>query len=561
MSDGISTFREDWELEMQRLEAQASQSQAEAEQFASNQSIDEYKTFQVLAKTDLFFLTNTILGYDRLSPNLHGDLGNWMVDTDNEQFREILLPRGHFKSTEATIGDSIRQSLPDVTGNAPWPACLGTDIRLAIFHEAREQAMRFLFAITSAYLSNPWLRALFPEAIPNRNKQKINLAELELPRKKNHPEPTIDTGSTGSRGQGRHYNFLKLDDLIGDKARDSETEMKSAIAWFDNIQSFFSDFRRDRFDLIGTRWAMDDLYEHVHRTYGDKLKKYIRPVVERNADGELVPIFPEEFSLESLEILKKNAIVYNSQYLNDPTSGTREFKPEWKRYFAFGSSPREVVVMDEEKRVENLMQSRVINPYMTLHSGLTAPDIIPTSALDIVFLIDPAMSGESGFLVTGMDTRRRVFLLEAIKRALRPPEFVDLLFEKVAYWMPRTVVIEEVLFSGLFGDWLPREMIIRGLKFHISMHKTGGKEKDARVRQLTNYFSAGQIYAPPGFSDFWEEYDYFGTSKKYHLLDALAQGPSYWMPGNRMKQSAELAERERAMLAGRSNSTGYSRIR
>lgn len=552
-ANGIKHFEEEWDREIGKLAAQFDNIQAQSENLAAEMSMEHYKSLQISAKSNLFFLCTGILGFDRLSPRLHGDLCGWMKDNEDEQFREILLPRGHFKSTVATIGDSIRLTLPDVTENEPWPSCLGTDIRLLIAHEAREQAARFLFAITQAYLSNILLRSLFPKAIPNPREQRINKTELELPRTKNWPEPTIDTMGVGARSQGRHYNFLKLDDLIGDEARDSETVMKGAIQWFNNIQSFFSTFAKDHFDLVGTRWKMNDLYHHVHQTYEESIKKYIRPVLE---NGEA--IFPEEFSEKKLAILRKDPIVWTSQYLNDPSEGAQEFLPEWKRFFTYGKSHREVIQISSG--VPEEFQERMIANGLSLLTPAQMPRVIPTGDMDIIFLIDPAMSGDMGFIVTGMDSQRNVFVLEAIKKALRPPEFIELLFDRVRFWWPRTVVIEEVLFSGLFADWLPVEMSRRGVKFHVSMCKTRNMEKDARVRQLTNYFSAGQIYFHNEQKDLEEEYDYFGTGAKYHLLDALAQGPKYWLPGNRMRVSQEGIERERERLEGRSIITGYSKI-
>jgi hypothetical protein len=102
--------------------------------------------------------------------------------------------------------------------------------------------------------------------------------------------------------------ILKLDDLIGDKARDSKAEMQTAKDWIDNIQAFFTDFLRGKMDIIGTRWAFDDLYSHVFSTYGiacfdilDQLQK------NRDEASKLMvkPIFPEAFTLESFEILRR----------------------------------------------------------------------------------------------------------------------------------------------------------------------------------------------------------------------------------------------------------------
>jgi predicted phage terminase large subunit-like protein len=539
--------RIDANLEALKDEALTKRKEAEAE--AAKLSSNVWRDLRAKCKEDLFFLSTAILGFDKLSPGLHGHLTTWMDKTRDDQFRMFLLPRAHYKSTVITIGDSIRAVLPDDTGNRPWPENLGTNCRLCIAHETRDQAADFLFAITSHFLSNTLLLALFPETQPSVKKHRVNKFELELPRKNNWPEATIDTMSTGARGQGRHYNWLKLDDLIGDKARDSKIEMDGAKQWLDNIQAFFSTFARDRFDLTGTRWAGDDIYDHMERQYDDLLKIYRRAVVE---NGQ--PIFPEEFTLDKLKILQKNDKVWTAQYLNDPKAAGVGFDDSWLKFYEYvdkGPKDRYVVCFENDPLTGKALEPRVT--------------YLPE--LDIVFLIDPAMSGELGWLVTGTDKTGRKYILEEIKRAMRPPEFVELLFKKVLEWRPRVVVIEEVLFSALYEHYLTNEMVLRGTKFKIQMERTGQKEKDTRVIALASYFQNGEIWVNHKRTPLLiEEYTRFGGNAKYHLLDALAYGPrlNVWQKSSRLLRIERTGNsgfaREAARLASRDAVTGYSKI-
>lgn len=499
------------------------------------------------AKTDLYFLSTGILGYNKLTPNLHGHLCSWHERNKIARFREILLPRGHYKSTIETLADSIQIVLPDDKGEEPHPRNLGTDARVLICHETDGQASNFLFAITAQFLSNPLLMGLFPECVPSRSKHRINRHELELPRSATWPEPTIDTMGVGGRSQGRHYNYMKFDDLIGDKARDSETMMEAAKQWFDNIQPFFSDFGLDHFDLIGTRWSLDDLYEHIHQRYGSQLLKYIRGAEELNEDGNLVPIFPEGgFNSDSLAILKLNPKVYNAQYANNPTAGATEFKKEWKRYYGWTVPNRQLTIRHQWA------------------SGQITSEKINVSDLDICILYDPAMSGYAGIVVTGTDDKKRCFILEALKECWRPPEACDLIFRLVAKWQPRLVAIEEVLFSGIYQNWFAAEMQLRNTYFNIvpvKPEKGGQKQsKEMRVRGLTNYFSAGLIYFGLDQTNLVWEFDNFGATRNYHMLDSLAYGPDVWMPGMRREIMDKYKQAEALILKERDSETGYSTI-
>lgn len=503
------------------------QRNADAEKYRNTLTKSEWLYRRRRAKTDLFFLCYGVLGFKKLSVNLHGHLCTWVQETDNEQFREVLLPRAHYKSSVLTIGDSIRIALPDDVGDCPWPRNLGPNVRICIGHEIDTMAGRFLGAITQHFMSNPVLMGLFPECVPTPRVQRINTHELELPRSELWAEPTFDTFGVGARSQGRHYNFLKLDDLFGAEARDSVTVRNNVYDWFDNIQAFFSSFSVDHFDLVGTRWAYDDLYSHAHAQYGTLLRKYIRGVEERGEDGIKRTIFPEEFPIEKLGILRRNAKIFNAQYANDPSEGGSEFEQRWKKEYKWENESR-IVIKDE--------------PSVSL------------SELDIVILIDPAMTGPAGYIITGTDRRDRQFILKAKQHIWKPPELVNELFLDVAKYKPRIVVIEAVLFSELFQHWIIQEQAIRGIRFRIEPARTRQRAKEARVRGLSNYYSAGQIYHHESQHDYIEQFDKFGAIKEYHILDALGYGPEYWRKGRAINRNTDI------VLTDRDITTGYSKI-
>lgn len=525
----IDTHNLDLLIDQYLNEENVTNSKRASESYQETLDSEQYKYLRRQAKTDLFFLAYGVLGYNKLSENLHKHLCRWMLRNRAARFRMLLLPRGHYKSTIWTIADSIRIALPDDLGDQPWPENLGTNIRLMIGHETSDQASRFLVSIIGHFMSNPTLMALFPECVPNRSKHRINKSELELPRNEIWSEPTFDTMGVGAKSQGKHYNYLKLDDLIGDKARDSKLEMQAAKDWFDNIQSFFSEFTRDKLDLTGTRWAVDDLYSHVDEQYGPAILRYIRPAIE---NGE--PIFPERFSLESFEVIKKNKKIWAAQYANNPEDFETQLNPAWLRFYQWHRPSGHMVVFSGNER-------RVIHP----------------QECDIVILMDPAMTGRGGILVTATHENKDIFVLEAIKDDWNPHKVCDWLFKAVSKYRPRTVVIEEVLFSALFKHWFEAEMKLRGIRFHITLSKPGARAKDIRVLGLVNWFAAGKIYFHQDQLDLIDEYKKFGATSDYHMLDALAQGPEVWRVPFNKKQWDQNRQAETALLQARDIATGY----
>lgn len=506
---------------------------------------DEINYLRNRCVTDGFFLGYGILGYSRMSPDLHGNVFAWLNRTQNEQYRLILEPRGHFKTTTVTITDAIQCVLPNP--NAAWPRCIGSNCRVLFGHESHEGATRFLYETTRHFTNNPRLMGLFPELVPNPRVQRMNKTELELPRSEHWGEPTFDTIGVGGHSQGRHYNFIKLDDIFGDKARDSAVERASLIQWFDNIQAFLVRLTLDHMDLIGTRYSLDDVYGHAIKQYGTRMIKYIRRIQEKfkQPDGTeiLKYIFHEEFNDAAVEILRKNIKVWNAQYVNDPREGLSEFQSNWKRFYYWAGRDR-----------------------ISVFTGDTtlAPTTINVKDLDILILVDPATSGPRGIVVIGTDAKGRVFVLDAFKTPLKIEEQANEIFKLVQRWWPRAVVIEKVIFSAIYKVWFQAEMKLRNLRFNIieaeprRISTTMDKSKTGRVRALSQWFSAGQIYFNEGQTELIEEFDNFGATDDFHMLDALAYGPDYWRSGISRDQMEKYKKIEEELLNDRDVITGYS---
>jgi len=536
-------------------DTEVNKKRAKAEEALKDLGGDEISYLRKRAKNDLFFLASAILEYDLLSPHLHGHLCSWLEKTRGDRYRLILKPRGHYKTTIDTIAESIQIALPNddgVVSEYPWT--LGPNVKILIAHETELGASRALFEITEAFMGKEIMLGLFPECIPTNKKQRINKTELELPRQQRHKEPTFDVIGAGGAAQGRHYHRLKLDDIIGEKARESMTIMQTTLDWFDNCNSLLTRLKIDGWDLIGTRWALSDVYAHAMRKFGIKMEGSILTAIDMNRerlpegilsayvrgaveDGE--PIFPEEFSMEDLDEIRKNRKVWASQYANNPLDEElTEFDSRWLRFYNVAP-----------------------NGDLIIFTGKGGSERVRPYNLDRVILVDPSMgetdgSDDTAMIVTGTDHKNRVFLLEVIRKRLRPPDFIDQLFKLYTKWWPRIVSIEDVNFSGTYKYWFERECARLKIYPNIYPYKTSNRKKVVRVRGLANYGRAGQIFCLEGMYDFREEWDRFGVIAKYHLLDALAQGPEVWQGGlqeedfRRMKNAEETLERYRSMETG-----------
>lgn len=540
-----------WELLFS--EEVLSERRAAAEKKYDRLTTSQVKLLRQRCKTDLLFLASGPLEYELLSPSFHGHYTRWLRETWDERYRMTLFARDHYKTTIATIAESVQMALPNEAGVTAHPYLLGPNIKILLAHEKKDTASRFLFEITQAFRYKLLMLALFSDLIPSPRLQRMNRNELELPRTQFHREPTFDTIGVGGAAQGGHYHHLKLDDLVGEDARDSETVMKKVLDWFDNVNSLLTRLKIDGWDLVGTRWSAIDVYSHAVKMYGvnkakSVLRAYFPKDIERMEEGQLcvyargalengLPVFPEEFALEDLNRIRRNKKIWASQYANNPREGDMtRLEPAWLKFYNIGRGDRLVVFEGESSRT------------------------VRVSELDRVILTDPTVgetedADEAGFVVTGTDKAMNIYVLEAYKVTLKAPDFMDELFRLYTKWNPRIVSIESVAFSHIFSYWFKEKCKALGLYPSVYPYKTRNRSKDKRIEGLANYGAAGQIYVLEGMHQLRDEWEWFPLGESKHILDAFAQGIEIWMPaiGKRaeeMKEAEEIIEEERCSISG-----------
>lgn len=513
--------------------------QKKADSLRKDHSDDDLVSLRKLAKTNLFFLSNTILGFDQLSPNLHGHFCSWMDSTRGWRFRLELMPRGHFKTTIATIADGIQIILPDDTKNQPFPRNLGTNARVLIGHEIIDSAAKNLKIIKDKILNAEFLIALFPELLPDRRIHKVNTEQLELPRANQYPESTFSIMGIGSSGQGNHFDQMKLDDMVGLAAMASITEYKTALEWIRDIPGMFTRLNATCVDFTGVRYAPLDVYHTVTSDYGEQLKVYTRSIYEKDASGENQIIFPEHVTWEEIERLKRvDRKKFNSQYMNNPMDMEGEFEQAWERYYEWLDGHTILVT--------------------TGLPGFEKREKIDIRDLDKLVFLDPAMTGNSGLVVTGTDKKDNVYILDAIQEKLLTEKLISKVFGLVEKWNPRAVVIEFVLFSGLYEQLFKHEQRQRQVFFRIIPARTKQKQKEDRVRVLRKWFSNGQIFFHKKFDLLIQQFRTFGSIQEYHMLDALAYGPENWRASAGSEESDRNVLSLEKMFEQRSKTTGYS---
>lgn len=355
------------------------------------------------ALRSFFFFAKVVMGYSKMVAHLHYPICERLQN--NPQIRKSgnLLPRGHFKSTIISKAYPLWRTIKvayDEDGTY-HPERLG-DFRTLILGESDKVAKKNLKDPKWHLLNNQLLRSLFPEIIPlDVNDTTWTGTEILLPRANSYDEATIMTAGVGARMTGLHFNLIIYDDLIGEAASQSEAVMQDAIEYFDFAPGLLDEPSVGEEIILGTRWkhGTADLYGHVMSMQPEELTVsgrsigfnwYTRSAIE---NGE--PIFPERFSLEVLEELRKRLGDYkfSCNYLNDPIApGSTKFDASCLREYTVSEDKKTIIPSDGTPpvRLGQLYRIQVYDPATRSKTSKARPAVVATGedSLGRLFLLE-----------------------------------------------------------------------------------------------------------------------------------------------------------------------------
>ena len=288
---------------------------------AHSELIDD---FRKLAESQLYFFAKGVMGMTLLTEELHRPMCDDLQRCPPRR-KLTLFPRDHLKTS--VVGRSLgpHMLVQPKTNNLYFPGCqdkvcrhnrvltkaacsvpehrfAGCDSRILLGYETATNAESQLRWIEGQWENNELLRALWPHRVwESASKQSAawNAKKMIIPRDHDYPEPSIDTVGVDGAVTGRHYNAHVFDDLCTLEAANSAVVMESTIQWFIASRALLDDPTHSLEFIIGTRWAVWDLYQYILDN-DPTVEVRIRSVVE---DGK--PIFPQVFTPEVIEQKRK----------------------------------------------------------------------------------------------------------------------------------------------------------------------------------------------------------------------------------------------------------------
>lgn len=457
-------------------------------------------------KTDLFFLTKYILGYDKMTENTHGELCHYTENILPNHAGEasegfdprknlllLLMPRGTFKSSVVTIGFTLQYFL-----NEP-------DARILIDSETFGKSKAFLREIIGHLTGNEQYRDVFraihgvyPDGTGKRDKNLLwTDGQLNLAcRKRERKEPSLSCSGIDRSINGMHFDLIICDDLHSEKNVTNREQIAQVI---DHYKLAFSLLDPGQpMIVIGTRWDYNDLYQHIldyEKEDFNILKKSAY-----NDDGSL--FFPEVLTEVELDKIRRRqgASIFSKQYLNEPVS---DENAEFKR--------------DDIKHVSlEKIKGRPINWYLSVDPSYTDPRNV-------------GGSDYAAFVLVGMDYLRELYVRYIVRRKMMYSEVIDEMFR--IYTDPlfkdvknMKIILETIGTKGLSYE-LSNEQRRRNTWLPVSEIKGSRDNKEDRIRTLKPFYEYGHVHhiiECPQIEELDYELLHFPSAKHDDLADALA---------------------------------------
>lgn len=469
-------------------------------------------------RNDLFFFSKGILGYRDMTESCHAPL-TVFVDHNPARFKLMMMPRDHYKSSVITIAGGMQK------------VARNQEERILIGNESATNAQRFLRSIRQHAEGNRVFRSLYSSIIPkDTRKVRWNDEELQFNREGFYPEPTFDTiGMTGSV-TSRHYTHITIDDPISEEAVKSEKVMADVITRLSAVTALLVKPETDTYWLVGTRWAIFDIYSWHMKTYGPLMAKFIRGAIE---DG--LPIFPELLSLDMLAVKRKALGEYRFSclYMNNPrNSELQDLNVDDLKFFQWRDDGKRITLFDKTGEPE---------------------ETVYLEDLDITTTVDPApaekiTSDRNAVVTVGITPRGKAIVLEAWGARCTPLELIEKLFEIKERFHPRLFAIEGVAYQKSLKYFIKDSMERRGLYLRIEELPQSNSSKAIRIRGLQPIMATGRLYIDPIAHYLRNEMADFPLGEHDDVLDALSMQMQVWRGIMSPERWAKYQESEKKLL-------------
>lgn len=444
------------------------------------------------------FRFSQMIGMRDVTESCHGPVSVF-IDKNPAQFKFMLMPRDHLKTSHITIAGTLQKVTQD------------SEHRCAIFNAIGKKAINMLLTIRNIADTNRVFRALYSDIIPpNTRSTRWNQEGLDFVRKGSYQDPTISAYGMDAAATSSHFTHQTWDDPIEEEAYKSISVMADAITRMSGIHALMDTPHRDTVWVVGTRWAIHDVYSHYMKAWAGRSAKLIRSIVE---GGKI--IFPEKMGdFEDLAFKQGTMTPYrwSCWYMNQPRDESLQtFNTEDVKFWSWSEDEEKIVLWDKNG---------------TVHK------IVPYDKLDVTTTVDlagaeKATDDRNAVVTVGVTPWGEAVVLDAWGERCTPMTVMEKLFEVKRRFQPRAFGIEDVAYQKAFKWFLKAEAEKRGVWFNVIPLKARGK-KEIRIEGLQPIAASGRLWVHRKHFLLLQEAQEFPLGAHDDLIDALSMQQQIW---------------------------------
>ncbi len=264
-------------------------------------SVDEKFIAEYGRRHPLFF-AKYIVGFKEVHMERHKSIEDLLL---SPRMRKMyLVPRSSFKTSIISISDPIRELTID------------PDLRFLIDSENSLNSVDIVKQIGRTIETKSVLFSLYGIEPGDEWSDK----KKSIKKKSIKKEATFSVSGVTSEKTSQHYDRIKQDDLVARRNIKTVAQRNKVREHYRYNLSLLDPF--GVYEVIGTRWAMYDLYGWIEENFkGDGIEDYLILMEKAiREDGSLY--FPERLSKEFLakKLQEQGKYIFSCQYQNTPVS-------------------------------------------------------------------------------------------------------------------------------------------------------------------------------------------------------------------------------------------------
>jgi len=474
--------------------------------------------------------------------------------------------------------------------------------RQLIAAENEKIASRFLDWIERQFLGNAMLRRLYPDKLsyavlttgemvhpsyPDKDaiadvrlvdkswtkQNKWSGTECALPRVGIYSEPSITAIGVRGAAQSGHYTTIRIDDLVGKEAMESQAVLEKVFEWQDNVQELLVEPDPTHPDaseiaIVGTHWGVGDYFDYVQEKYREfdwrivpALKdtelidqphiQYIQnPTVE---DGE--SNYPEKFKTQYYIDMMNNPekeLIFWAQHMNNPRkgSGLNKFDIKWLKFYRVEMRDEGMYIICKDDgevfAVKDIPKYGMIDPGGFSETKLTKK------------------GSRNAMLIAGQprESVKKFVIFTHADRFKEPDKFMDVLFLAHNEYKPRLWRIDTAAQQAYIYKDIIQERKKRGQHMRISpMTASSVKDsKDDDIQAMINPIFNGEFYVHENMKELIAELGSYPHGMTKDLIDMLGKWYKHYGSRRPTKETDDLNKRDpRALQRGKpvNKSGGY----